>query len=185
MLGYDKIPAYWKMGLSEAEDIDFKYTTMSLKKVYDISFQHALKNVERNGGSINGEQIKIVTQQPSTVKYEESFPAMYPAEGKYIHLVANDNWKLEFEGIGFVIKGEARKKSQNAADGVIEAEIYIDGKKSETAKFPTNFTIRRHEIFWKYNLAEGQHQVQIKVLNPNGEFELYLNECIVYRKSSK
>ena len=30
ILGYDKIPAYWKMGLKEAEDIDFKYTTMSL-----------------------------------------------------------------------------------------------------------------------------------------------------------
>ena len=185
MLGYDKIPAYWKMGLSEAEDIDFKYTTMSLKKVYDISFQQALKNIERNGGSINGEQLNIVTQQPLTVKYEESFPGIYPAEGKYIHLGANDNWKLEFEGIGFVIKGEARKKSQNSADRVIEADIYIDGKKSETAKLPTNFTIRRHEIFWKYNLAEGQHQVQIKVLNPNGEYELYLNECIVYRKSSK
>ena len=31
ILGYDKIPAYWKMGLKEAEDIDFKYTTMSLR----------------------------------------------------------------------------------------------------------------------------------------------------------
>ena len=31
VLGYDKIPAYWKMGLKEAEDIDFKYTTMSLE----------------------------------------------------------------------------------------------------------------------------------------------------------
>ncbi|RYF60521.1 MAG: ADP-ribosylglycohydrolase family protein, partial [Cytophagaceae bacterium] len=30
MLGYSKIPAYWKQGLREAEDIDFKYTTMSL-----------------------------------------------------------------------------------------------------------------------------------------------------------
>jgi hypothetical protein len=28
MLGYDKIPAYWKLGLKEAEDIDFKYTTL-------------------------------------------------------------------------------------------------------------------------------------------------------------
>ena len=31
ILGYDKIPAYWKMGLKEAENIDFKYTTMSLE----------------------------------------------------------------------------------------------------------------------------------------------------------
>ena len=185
MIGYDKIPTYWKMGLSEAEDIDFKYTTMSLKKVYDISFQHALKNIERNGGSANGELVKIKIQQPSTVKYEESFPGMYPAELKYIHQQASDDWKLEIEGTGFVIKGEARKQSQNSSDGVIEADLYVDGKKTETASFPTNFTTRRHEIFWKYNLPLGKHQVEIKVLNPKSEYELYLNECIVYRKSSK
>ncbi|MGZ8516130.1 MAG: ADP-ribosylglycohydrolase family protein, partial [Chitinophagaceae bacterium] len=47
--GYDKIPAYWKMGLKEAESIDFKYTTMSLDDVYEIGFNHALATIQRNG----------------------------------------------------------------------------------------------------------------------------------------
>ena len=38
LLGYDKIPAYWKQGLKESEDIDFKYTTMSLNDVYANQF---------------------------------------------------------------------------------------------------------------------------------------------------
>src|SRR5258708_7369337 len=55
VLGYDKIPAYWKMGLKEAEDIDFKYTTLSLNKVYALGLKHALLVVGRNGGKVEGE----------------------------------------------------------------------------------------------------------------------------------
>ena len=47
LLGYNKIPAYWKRGLQQAEDIDFKYTTMSLHNVYEISYKHALQNIEK------------------------------------------------------------------------------------------------------------------------------------------
>ncbi|MBS1504612.1 MAG: ADP-ribosylglycohydrolase family protein, partial [Bacteroidetes bacterium] len=60
MLGYSKIPAYWKMGLKDAEPIDFKYTTMSLNKVYDIGFKHALENIKRNGGAIDGDKVTIL-----------------------------------------------------------------------------------------------------------------------------
>jgi hypothetical protein len=49
ILGYKNIPAYWKLGLKEAEDIDFKYTTISLNKVYDIGFKHGLEMIKRNG----------------------------------------------------------------------------------------------------------------------------------------
>ena len=155
---------------------------MSLKKVYDISLNHALKNIERNGGKVNGDQVTISLQQPATVHYEQSFEGIYPSELKSIRKQASEDWKIEFEGSGFVIKGEARKKTQAAADAIIEAELYIDGKKVETAAFPTNFTTRRHELFWKYNLPQGKHEVVIKVVNPKSDYELYLRECIVYKK---
>ena len=181
MLGYNKIPAYWKLGLKDAEDIDFKYTSMSLKKVYDISLNHTLRNIERNGGKINGERVTISLQEPAAVRYEQSFEGIYPSELKSIRQQAADDWKLEFEGSGFVIKGEARKKTQAAADAGIEAALYIDGKKMETAVFPTSFTTRRHELFWKFNLPQGKHQVEIRVVNPNNDYELYLRECIIYK----
>src|ERR1700733_3309062 len=72
LLGYDKIPAYWKMGLKEAESINFKYTTMSLNSVYEIGLKHALKNIERNGGGIDGETIQLPIQTPVKVKFEKS-----------------------------------------------------------------------------------------------------------------
>ena len=46
MIGYDKIPTYWKSSLSQAEQLNFKYTNMSLEKTYEISFKHALLMIE-------------------------------------------------------------------------------------------------------------------------------------------
>ena len=45
MLGYDKIPAYWKLGLKEAEDIDFKYTsTSSASMTWEVDNVKITKN---------------------------------------------------------------------------------------------------------------------------------------------
>ncbi len=181
MLGYNNLPAYWKMGLKEAEYIDFKYTTMSLNKVYDVGMKHALKNIEHNGGKVSGNTITIALQTPTTVKYEQSFEGIYPAEKKSIRKQANNEWNFEFDGTGLVVRGEARKIKQEVSDAVMEAELYIDGNKVETANLPTSYTTRRHELFWKYNLPNGKHSVQIKVLNPNSNDELNPWEYIVYK----
>ena len=47
MLGYKNIPAYWKQGLAEVEPIDFKYTTISLNDVYELSYKHALGMIRK------------------------------------------------------------------------------------------------------------------------------------------
>src|ERR1700743_3486289 len=85
MLGYNKIPAYWKMGLKDAESIDFKYTTMSLNKVYDMGFKHALQNIQLNGGKVDGDKVTIITQMPKTVKFEQGFANMYPLQKIDLH----------------------------------------------------------------------------------------------------
>src|SRR3712207_2895007 len=78
LIGYDKIPAYWKMGLKEAEDIDFKYTTMSLNKVYEVGLKHALQNIARNGGNVAGNTVTIAVQPPQAVQLEQGFEGVYP-----------------------------------------------------------------------------------------------------------
>jgi len=180
MLGYKKIPAYWKMGLKDIEDIDFKYTTMSLNKTYDISFKHALQNVQRNGGNVDGDNVSIKLQSPETVKLEQGFTGMYPIEqNNFLHENINDT-SFEFEGTGFILRGEARKLKDDAIEHDFEAELYIDGEKTETAKLPTNFTTRRHELFWKYRLTNKKHSVRIKILNPTNDAEINTWDYIVY-----
>lgn len=181
MLGYKNIPAYWKQGLNDIEDIDFKYTTMSLNKVYEIGLKHALQNIEKNEGRVEGEKILIKIQQPQTVKLEQGFPHMHPvAKIDFNHNNFIDV-SFDFEGNGFAIRGEAKKKNDNSLDYIFNAELYIDGLKTETAKLPTDFITRRHELFWSYELPNGKHHVQIKILNPSDAYEVKTWDYIVYQ----
>ena len=111
MLGYNNIPNYWKMGLKQAEDIDFKYTTISLNKVYKIGFNHAIQNILANNGKINGDKITIASQTPIPVKMEQGFPDLYPIEKKELNQKIGEV-TFEFEGTGFVLSGNAEKKTK-------------------------------------------------------------------------
>lgn len=180
MLGYSNIPAYWKQGLKEVEDINFKYTTMSLNKVYDIGFKHALQNIERNGGKVNGNNVTIPAQAPKEVNWEQSFPGMYPVAKSGNIKKENNEISFDFDGTGFALAGNTSKNEKDAAEYVFDIEVYIDGAKTETAKLPTNFTTRRYDICWKYGLANTKHTVTVKIINPKDGYQVNPWEYIVY-----
>ena len=73
MLGYSNIPDYWKQGLAEVEPIDFKYTTISLNRAYDMSYRQALEVIKKNGGMVDGEKVAIKVQKPKPVRLEVGF----------------------------------------------------------------------------------------------------------------
>jgi len=180
ILGYDKIPAYWKMGLKEAEGIDFKYTTMSLAAVYDIGFKHAMQNIQRNGGKVNGDYISIKVQQPVTVKFEKSFERIYPVAKIPVTWSANRNeMSFDFEGTGFVIKGETARWGSGSSY-VFNTELYVDDKLVESPNLPASYTTRRYELCWKYDLPKGKHTVRLKILNPSKDEEFNSSEAIIY-----
>lgn len=179
VIGYNKIPAYWKMGLTDAEPIDFKYTTMSLNDVYDIGYKHAIQVIERNGGKSDGDNVTIKLQQPKPVRLEQSFEGHFPVEKKNIGKTLGQEFEFSFEGIGFVLLGEsARWDSKSTYVG--KAEIYIDNKLVETADLPASFTTRRYEVCWKYQLPKQKHTIRIKLLNPDEKEPVRLHSYIVY-----
>lgn len=180
VLGYDAIPAYWKQGLKEAEEINFKYTTMSLNSVYETGFKHALLNIERNGGTVKDNNITIKVQEPKTVKYEKSFPGLYPVKKENVKW-SDSKSEIYFsvKGTGFVLRGETGRWG-NHTDFVLNAELYIDDKLAETIKLPVNYTTRRYEICWKYDLPEGDHNIKLKLLNPSAEYPVLNAEAIIY-----
>jgi hypothetical protein len=179
VLGYDQIPAYWKMGLAEAENIDFKYTTMSLNDVYDVGFKHALQVIERNGGKINGDQVTIQLQTPKPVRLEQSFAGLHPIEKRSLEKVIKDEYSFDFEGTGFALRGVTGHWNSKS-DYVFKTEMYLDNQLIETAELPVSFTTRRHELFWKYQLPKGKHTVRIKLLNPSPEHDLKAWEVLLY-----
>jgi len=180
ILGYDHIPAYWKMGLKEAESINFKYTTMSLNTVYETGFKHALKNIIRNGGTINGNIIEIKRQAPLTVKFEKSFEGSYPVAKIPVKRTAGGNeFSFEFEGTGFVLKGVV-SANPGKQDYIFKTEVYIDGKLTESPLLPAAFNTRRNELCWKYDLTKGKHTVQLRLLNPDSAVEIKNKEAIIF-----
>ena len=180
VLGYNKIPAYWKMGLQEAEDIDFKYTTMSLNKVYETGLKHALLNIEKNGGKVNGNTINIPFQQPVAVKYEKSFTGIYPVlKMQPTWSAAKDEINFNFDGTGFVLRGESAKYD-NHSDFIFHAWLYVDDKHPVAVELPVNYTTRRYELCWQYGLPKGHHTVKLKISNPSKEYEIRPGDVIVY-----
>jgi FMN phosphatase YigB (HAD superfamily) len=106
---------------------------------------------------------------------------MYPVEKITF---SKQNFKtvtFDFDGTGFLIRGNTRKKNQEKPDYVFDAELYIDDVKMETARLPTDYTTRRYELFWKYELPDKKHKIEIKILNPNDDYEVNTSEYFIYK----
>jgi hypothetical protein len=184
MIGYEAIPQYWKLGLKEAESLDFKFTSTSLNDVYEIGTKHALLNIEKNGGKISGDDVFIKTQIPKAVKFEQSFAGHYPTDKSWVGKNLEEEYNLEFEGNGFVLKGEAYPKNSSAWNSrdakVLKVEVYLDNQLTETIELPTNFITRRHEIAWKYQLPDQKHSIKLKLLEPDSAYVCRMTELIWY-----
>jgi ADP-ribosylglycohydrolase len=183
MLGYSAIPEYWRSPVYPVEDMDFKYTTMSLNDVYELGYKHAIAVLEKNGATINGDAVEIPFQEIVPAKLEVCFEGHFPIErnhvGKQLNSI-NQESEFEFVGNGFVLTGNAQKLNRDLPEGVLEFEVYVDGQKLEQVKMPTIYTTRRHEVAWKYNLPEGKHQVKLKLLNPLEGYEVRADHLLVY-----
>ena len=180
MLGYSNIPEYWKQGLDQVEDIDFKYTSVSLNDVYELGFKHALENIEKYGGNISDKYVNIPHQEISSVRFEKAFQGHYPKEVMNIDSsekelsIGSKSFDFTFKGNAFVVRGEA------LGEGAANLQVSIDGILHETVELPANFTTRRHEITWAYNLKDENHQVKLTLLNPESSTLIRLNNIIVY-----
>jgi len=185
MIGYSNIPEEWKKGVYPVEDMDFKYTTISLSDVYKTGFDHALQMIKKNGGKIDGENITLPVQKIQPVKLEIGFENHYPKERTKVDKPlssANTELVVGFSGNGFVLMG-ASQKDEAMEDMDLQLEMSIDGGEAESFKMPTSFAKRRHEIAWKYQLPEGKHRVFIKLLNPAPGFRVDVGDLVVYSSS--
>ncbi len=180
ILGYDAIPDHWKQGLAEVEPINFKYTKISLNDAYDLSYKHALAMIERNGGSVSGDSITIKQQQPVTVPLEISFENHFAKEVRPLSGSLDKSLSLTFDGIGFVLMGEVQKVENGGENHVFKTELYIDGKLTESADWPANYTERRFYLYWKYQLPRGEHKVEIRLLNPTDKTTVALSKLVVF-----
>jgi len=182
VLGYSNIPDYWMKNLREVEDMDFAYTKISLNRTYEMGFKQALQVIERNGGKVDGDNVTIACQQPATVRYEKAFEGLYPIELREFRKDITEVGTFTFDGTGVVFKGGVRSKNE---DYVAVVEAYIDGELVETVKLPALYRVRRHELFWKYQLPKGEHNVTFKWLNPTPDATITCRDVLIYSDAPK
>lgn len=181
MLGYKNIPDYWKNGLKGSENINFKYTNMSLNNVYEVGYKHALEMIKRNGGQVADQEVKVALQAPKTVRFEKSFEGVFPVEKKLVGRDIDSEYTFEFEGTGLVLRGGAFRKNQKQAENhLFKLKVLIDDQQVEAFDMSTDDHQRRHDIFWKYDLPKGKHQVKVIVTNPAEDYRIHANDIIVY-----
>lgn len=182
MIGYSNIPDYWKQGIDKVEDMNFRYTDMSLNKVYEIGYRHAVEMIKRNGGNEEGDQLKIVYQAPRSVPLEVAFEGIYPTERIGLNRrLTGDNPEISFDfsGCGFVVTGRAAKEN-NVPDATLEFDVFVGDRLIESVKMPTTFRDRRHEVTWKYDLAEGNHTVRLKAKKIPSGYRIETSDVLVY-----
>lgn len=180
LLGYSNIPEFWKKPLYQVEDIDFKYTTMSLNDVYEIGLKHALSLLETNGASLKEETIYFAKEKIQSVQFEKGFMNHYPVERRRINkqiTPENPILTLNFSGCGFALTGWAKSE---IGDREIEVVTRIDGALPDTFFMPTSFKTRRHELAWTYELPEGNHSITIEMRNPQKDTRIDVGDLVVY-----
>lgn len=180
MLGYSNIPEFWKRPVYEVEDMDFRYTTVSLNDVYEMGMKHALLMLERNGASMNGEEILLQEEVIEPVELEVGFENHYPVERKTIEqdlTLENPEITVEFKGNGFVLSGGVRSSIGNAHASI---EMRVDGGDPEYFNMPTAQGERRLEIGWRYQLPDEKHNVIVRLMNPQKGVWVETGDLLVY-----
>ena len=86
---------------------------------------------------------------------------------------------FDFEGTGFVIRGGTSGGS-SSPDYIFNTNLYVDDKLVGSIPLPANFTKRRTEVCWKYDLPKGKHSVRFKIVNPSKEHEIQSAQVIIY-----
>jgi hypothetical protein len=177
MLGYSGIPEYWKKNLYEVEDRNFAYTDISLNKVYQMSFNQALKVIERYDGKVGEDDVTIRLQTPETVRLEEGFKGHWPISKQDLRKHIDDCGELEFTGNGVVFTYLMPMDHSNYAARV---EIYLDGELDRIMVLPAQNNRRSLDLYYKYDLPLGNHKVSFKVLNPDRIHPIEVRSMIVY-----
>jgi len=205
MTGYSNIPEFWLKPLQEIETLKFEGSPISLSTAYDLSMKHALGVIQLAGGKTEGDRLEIPLAEPVPVAFEQNFENTYPVSRDKIDLSFTDEFAFDFTGNGYILYGNMVKRSKIDKDYidriskrlgsevfglaelndpyVAEVEIYIDGVLDEKVLLPMKNTSRRLEPAWKYQLSEGKHDVRLKWLNHSDDYEIRINDLIVYSEN--
>lgn len=183
LLGYQKIPEFWKKGLKEVEQGRFGLANLSLAEAYEANIKHTLEMVRRNGGKIKAEVITLPRPKFRSLRYEVNFDRLYPKERRRLDLRLTElkpEIMLEFEGAGFAINGSLIKNVQE--DHTYIVAMVVDGRLAAAPILPAHPYLRNPTPFFKFNLRPGRHRLFLEISEPSAKADVQLDEIIIYER---
>ena len=97
------------------------------------------------------------------------------------NITYNKNINIDFTGNGIVVLGNVNSIcSVPTSNYVALLDVYIDGEKVEQVKMPYDYIVRKYDIFHKYLLENKDHRVEIKWINKNPDFSIYMKSIAIY-----
>ncbi|HWQ90901.1 MAG TPA: ADP-ribosylglycohydrolase family protein, partial [Clostridia bacterium] len=172
MVGYNRIPEAFKSGIAAIEDKKFSFTDYSFNSIVKSTEIRALKIVQATGGKVSDQGVTIRVQKPKAPRLEQWSPgipdrrvkaddgcwsyrgAWQTDRGAKVSTKKGDEATLAFEGVAVVVLGELSPSGGRA-------DVYLDGKKVDTAD--AYVVERTHDdAFWHiYGLKPGRHTVRL------------------------
>jgi hypothetical protein len=127
--------------------------------------------------------VKINVQKPQTVRFEQSFAGLEPSIKKnYGNKPIDKVGEIKFNGCGIVVRGNLTADDKNYV-GLVD--VYIDGQKMKTVKLPAASHDRANDIYWNYDLSDGDHVLTMKRLNSQDNVKTRVYSILVYKKAQK
>lgn len=182
MKGYSNIPSKYLEPLKAAEDLEFAYTGMSLKQTYEMSYNQALKVIEKYGGSTDGDMVTIRMTRPEPVRLEQGFEGLVPQDNyEFRHRFADNVETFEFDGKAVVLCGRYVKDDFDVQlDYVARIEVTVDGVVQPVVELPCCYRGRLEQLWYNYRLEPGHHKVSVRVLNPEPDVWIESSSYKVY-----
>ena len=201
MLGYEKIPDFWKGGIPAISDRKFNFTDFTYKTIVESTYQRALALAKQNGGKLSGDRLELPVEQPKAAKLELwddygtpverivnkdprwKFEGPWATDGKTNTLYAEAKGAaatVEFEGTGAIVAGPYFPEGG-------KAEVYFDGKLDRTVDvYPDEDSRKNSDAVWHaFGLKPGRHSVRIVVLGEpyagSKGAKIGIDDVIVYR----
>ena len=180
MKGYKWIPDQWKKGVERIREIPFPYTDLSLDSVCLKNMELMKQVIVRNGGKCEDGSLTFRVNRPEKVRYEQSFEGLVPVAKVVLKRTFSQELNLEFTGNSVVVEGSVIKTGHSDFSYVAEVEAFIDGELVEEFEMPYDYIKRKYEIFSKYCLESGRHQLRLVVKNLHRDFALNATNMVVY-----
>ncbi len=207
MLGYRQIPAEWKKGIDGIAGKKFEYTDFDFHSIVESTEKRALALVQRNGGFLQGDTIKIKTQAAKAARLE-----LWDDYGSPVERIGAEDPRWTWSGAWQAKEMKTRRGSLSArisaqkgaearfafdgAGAILvgpylpsggKADVYLDGKLDRTVDvYPDEDHVKSTEALWHaFGLRPGKHNLRLVVRGepyPGSRgADIQIDEIVIFR----